>query len=96
MPISPAQCRAARALIELDQADLAERANVSRNVIVDFEKGRRTPTANNLVAIQSALEAAGVVFVDAVNGRGAGVCLSVNDGSGDGFQRQVYANPKPR
>jgi len=74
MTISPAQCRAARGLVQLDQAHLAERANLSRNVIVDFEKGRRTPTANNLAAIRSAFEAAGVEFI-AENGGGAGVRL---------------------
>ncbi|MBB4197881.1 hypothetical protein CCR94_16165 [Rhodoblastus sphagnicola] len=72
MPILPAQCRAARALVELDQAVLAKRANISRNVIVDFEKGRRTPTTNNMAAIQAALEAAGVEFI-AADGGGAGV-----------------------
>jgi DNA-binding XRE family transcriptional regulator len=72
MPITPAQCRATRALVELDQANLAQRANLSRNVIVDFEKGRRTPTANNLVAIQVVLEAAGVEFT---NGDRPGVRL---------------------
>ncbi|MBS7544361.1 helix-turn-helix transcriptional regulator [Ancylobacter oerskovii] len=74
MTIGSAQCRAARALVELDQAALAEAAGVSRNVIVDFEKGRRTPTRNNLAAIQAALEAAGVIFV-AENGEGPGVRL---------------------
>lgn len=74
MPISPAQCRAARALIEMDQAKLAEAANVSRNTVVDFEKGRRTPNTNNLLALQAALEAAGVIFV-AENGEGPGVRL---------------------
>jgi predicted transcriptional regulator len=64
MPITPAQCRAGRALVELDQAHLARQANVSRNVIVDFEKGRRTPTTNNLAAIRAALEAAGVEFTN--------------------------------
>jgi len=72
MPITPAQCRAGRALVELDQAELAERANVSRNVVVDFEKGRRTPTSNNLAAIRAALEVAGVEFI-AENGGGPGV-----------------------
>lgn len=72
--VSPAQCRAARALIEMDQAALAAAANVSRNTIVDFEKGRRVPTTNNLAAIRSALEAAGVIFVDE-NGEGPGVRL---------------------
>lgn len=75
MPISPAQCRAARALVEMDQARLAEAANVSRNTVVDFEKGRRTPNTNNLHALEAALEAAGVIFV-AENGEGPGVRLS--------------------
>lgn len=63
MTITPAQCRAARGLIEMDQAVLASAANVSRNTVVDFEKGRRTPGANNLAAIRTALEAAGVIFL---------------------------------
>lgn len=72
--IEPSQCRAARALVELDQATLAQAAGVSRNVIVDFEKARRVPTRNNLAAIQRALEEAGVEFI-AENGGGAGVRL---------------------
>ena len=58
----------------MDQAVLAERASVSRNVIVDFEKGRRTPNPNNLAAIRAALETAGVIFVEE-NGEGPGVRL---------------------
>jgi transcriptional regulator with XRE-family HTH domain len=72
MAISPAQCRAARGLIAMDQADLAEAGNVSRNVIIDFEKGRRVPTRNNLAAIQRVLEKAGVEFT---NGDAPGVRL---------------------
>ncbi|TGP50559.1 XRE family transcriptional regulator [bacterium M00.F.Ca.ET.230.01.1.1] len=64
MTISAAQCRAARGLIEMDQAVLARAANLSRNTIVDFEKGRRTPGTNNLAAIRAALEAAGVEFIN--------------------------------
>lgn len=74
MTITPAQCRAARGLVDLDQAALAMGANVSRNVIVDFEKGRRRPTVNNLAAIRSTLERAGVVFIEE-NGDGPGVRL---------------------
>jgi transcriptional regulator with XRE-family HTH domain len=62
--ISPAQCRAARGLVEMDQATLASAASVSRNVIIDFEKGRRVPTRNNLTAIRAALEAAGAEFIN--------------------------------
>jgi transcriptional regulator with XRE-family HTH domain len=84
-PITPAQCRAARGLVELDQAHLARGANVSRNVIVDFEKGRRVPTVNNLAAIRAALEAQGVIFIEE-NGAGPGVQLKKlpSEGSADG------------
>lgn len=64
MTITAAQCRAARALIEMDQATLAVAANVSRNTVVGLEKGQRTPNPNNLAAIQRALEAAGVEFLE--------------------------------
>lgn len=69
-----AQCRAGRALIEMDQNTLAAAASVSRGVIIDFEKGKRTPGTNNLAAIRTALENAGVIFVEE-NGDGPGVRL---------------------
>lgn len=74
MSFLPSQCRAARALLNLDQNELAARASVSRGVIIDFEKGKRTPGTNNLAAIRVALESAGVSFIDA-NGGGPGVRL---------------------
>jgi predicted transcriptional regulator len=58
----------------MDQNVLAAAASVSRGVIIDFEKGRRTPGKNNLSAIRTALEAAGVIFI-ASNGDGPGVRL---------------------
>ena len=66
-----AQFSAARGLVDMDQASLAEGAMVSRNVIIDFEKGRRVPNRNNLAAIQRVLEEAGVEFTngDAPGGR---------------------------
>jgi predicted transcriptional regulator len=72
MSITPAQCRAARGLVEMDQGTLADGALVSRSVIIDFEKGRRVPVRNNLAAIQRVLEAAGVEFT---NGDAPGVRL---------------------
>jgi DNA-binding XRE family transcriptional regulator len=63
MTISSAQCRAARAMLELDQATLAAAANVSRNTIVSFERGQRIPNINNLLAIQATLEAEGIEFL---------------------------------
>ena len=72
MTISPAQCRAARGLLGIDHADLARRAVVTPNVIVDFENGTQMPFAITLVAIRAALEFAGVIFLDE-NGDGEGV-----------------------
>jgi DNA-binding transcriptional regulator YiaG len=72
MSITPAQCRAARDLVDMDQAVLADGAMVSRSVVIDFEKERRVPTRNNLAAIQRVLEEAGVEFT---NGDAPGVRL---------------------
>ncbi|PNG25717.1 helix-turn-helix domain-containing protein [Methylocella silvestris] len=69
----PTQCRAARGLLDWSQAALAERAKVSLSALKNFEGGRSTPIANNLAAIRTALESAGVIFLD--NGEGPGVKL---------------------
>ena len=60
--------------VDMGQSVLARRAVVSRDTIVDFENGSRTPIASNLAAIRAALEAAGVIFIDE-NGEGPGVRL---------------------
>jgi len=72
--VTPAQSRAARALINWSQPQLAIASGVSVSTIRDFETGKRQPIGNNLSAIRNALEVAGVVFV-AENGEGAGVRL---------------------
>lgn len=74
MTISPAQCRAARGLLEWSQDELAKAAGVGLSTVRDFEKGRRQPIANNMAAIRSALEKAGLDFIPE-NGGGAGVRL---------------------
>lgn len=74
MTLSPHQCRAARALTKMTQSQLSEASNVSLRSIVYFEKGERTPVPNNLAAIKSSLEKAGVEFIDE-NGGGFGVRL---------------------
>ncbi len=61
------QLKAARALIEMDQAALAERAKVNVNTIRNMEAAGSGPIAGravNVQAVQAALEAAGVEFTN--------------------------------
>lgn len=61
--LSPAQLRAARALLAWSQQDLARAAHVGASTVADFERGHRTPVANNAEAMRSALETAGISFL---------------------------------
>ena len=71
--MTPAQCRMARAAIELGVRALAEAAKVSTNTITRFERGE--PLRERTVdAVRAALESAGVEFI-AENGGGPGVRL---------------------
>ncbi|MFG1421724.1 helix-turn-helix domain-containing protein [Roseixanthobacter liquoris] len=72
--MTPAQCRAARGLVDWSQADLASAANVGLSTLRNFEAGRSAPMANNLAALRAALESAGVILVEE-NGEGPGVRL---------------------
>ncbi|MCY6379388.1 helix-turn-helix transcriptional regulator [Hoeflea prorocentri] len=68
------QCRAARALVQMSQVDLATAAGLSKQTVIDFERGARNPHKKNLMTIRTVLEAAGVEFIDP-NGGGPGVRL---------------------
>jgi len=46
----------------MSQQELATAANVGLSTVKDFEAGRRNPIGNNLTAIRSVLEAAGIGF----------------------------------
>jgi transcriptional regulator with XRE-family HTH domain len=72
--MSPEQCRAARALLRMEQGELAERSGIARTTVIDFEAGSRRPQSATLFAIRAALEAAGVEFIEE-NGGGPGVRL---------------------
>ncbi|MER9596702.1 helix-turn-helix transcriptional regulator [Mesorhizobium sp. M0244] len=72
MSLTPAQCRAARGLVDWSQAQLAHAAKVATKTLADFERGKRTPYDRTLEDVKAALESAGVIFVDE-NGEGPGV-----------------------
>ncbi|MEI9422218.1 helix-turn-helix transcriptional regulator [Mesorhizobium sp. Cs1299R1N1] len=74
MTVTAGQLRAARGLIGWSQQDLAEKAEVGRATIADFEAGKRAPYATTLGRLQETLIAAGVEFIPE-NGGGAGVRL---------------------
>lgn len=63
--LTPKHVRAARALLAWSQRDLAKAAGVATSTIADFERGQRTPVANNAQAIRGALEGAGIRFLPA-------------------------------
>lgn len=60
--VTPVDVRAARALAQWSQDDLAKAAGVGVSTIADFEKGTRTPIANNMDAIRRAFERVHIVF----------------------------------
>ena len=72
--MSPEQCKAARALLRMEQGELANAAGVARSTVIDFEKGERKPRQASIDALRGALEAAGVQFIPE-NGGGPGVRL---------------------
>lgn len=83
--ITGRQIAAARVLAGVSQSELAAAAHISVPTLRRMESsyGMATGLPNNVAAIRSALEAAGVIFI-AENGEGPGVRLrkAVDHGSG--------------
>ncbi len=89
--LTPEQSRAARGWLDWSQEELARRANVSMSTVRDFEKGRRTPIANNLEALRRAIDAAGVQLV-LRKGKPVGIAV-IDDPTGDeGLSAASYAS----
>ncbi len=71
--LSPAQCRAARGLLDWSQEQLAQASGLSRSTVRDFESGRHEPHRGSLTLILQTLTAQGVELVAASDGAGEGV-----------------------
>ena len=72
--ITPAQCRAARALLDWKQIELANHSDVGITAIRTFERGKTSPHKITLKALKETFETAGVEFIDK-NGGGPGLRL---------------------
>jgi hypothetical protein len=74
--IGPAQIRAARALLDVNQTTVSEWASISVATLKRIEGSSEIRgAADTLWKIQKALEAAGVEFIPEEDGKGAGVRL---------------------
>jgi len=76
MSLSPAQCRAARALLNWSQEDLVRHSKITKKTVADFERGATQPRAQTLAQI-TAFEATGIEFFD-----GAGLRMQLRGKAG--------------
>jgi transcriptional regulator with XRE-family HTH domain len=67
--LTPAQCRAARALLNWSQEDLVRRSGTTRKIVADFDRGATRPHPRNMARIKAAFEAQGIEFLSR-NGEG--------------------------
>jgi len=70
--ISPAQIRAARALLGWKQTDLASASGVSVISIKNIERGKTDARSSTVAKIERAVGDAGVMFLDAGVNRDGG------------------------
>lgn len=68
--LSAAQCRAARALLEWTQPELADASGLTLTAIVRFETGVTSPRQATFTALVDAFSRAGIVFINARNAEG--------------------------
>jgi DNA-binding transcriptional regulator YiaG len=66
--MTPEQCRAARAWLDMSQDELAKAAGVGLSTVKDFESGKRTPIQSTQTAMRAVLERAGIGFPFALDG----------------------------
>jgi len=73
--ITAEQIRAARAILRMEQADLAVRSGLSVETVKRLERqdGRLQATSDTITRIANALELAGIEFLDEISNGGPGV-----------------------
>ncbi|MCI0753462.1 helix-turn-helix domain-containing protein [Teichococcus vastitatis] len=73
--ITPAQCRAGRALLNWSREALAEASGVPSRTLADFELRNTKPRATTTRRLVEALQAAGVLLLTGDGAQGVGVRL---------------------
>lgn len=84
--VTPRQIRAARALLDWSQQELADKAIVSLNALARLERGAVDPRMSTMAAVEKALTKAGIEFISAGE-KGEGVRLAAPD-------KELARNPK--
>lgn len=77
MPL-PEQIRMARAALGISVRELSEASGVAESTILRFESGKGGMQTGTLTRVRDALDAKGVVFIDADDALGPGVRLKLN------------------
>jgi transcriptional regulator with XRE-family HTH domain len=90
LPITGEQLRAARAIVRLEQSELALEAGVSVDTVKRLERivGPLSANVTTIESLQHALERAGVIFVSE-NGEGPGVRLRKKHDNHDVLTREI-------
>lgn len=82
--ITPEQIRAARALLNWSQVQLAEASQIASQSIKNIERGVTDPRLSTAMAIKTTLEKAGVQFLDPHDAAtGPGVALKASESAAD-------------
>ena len=68
--MTPTQSRAACALLDMTQSELARLAGLGLSTVVDFEKNRRLVSKDAVEAVRRAFEELGIEFLRDLNGEG--------------------------
>lgn len=94
--ITSAQCRAARALLNWSQPDLAQKCNIHVQTISNFEQNSSSPTKTTLNKIQQVFENSGIVFTDqgGVNPRVSDIVVYEGKHGFEAFMDDVYETAK--
>lgn len=77
--LSVKQIKAARALLDWKQADLAAASGVSLAGLTNIERGSADPRRATMVKIQEALEKAGIEIIHPADGKGEGARMAKPD-----------------